>query len=420
MSRGQGDPRAQAGLFVIWHNSRREEKRILADLNRLFEVHSVQEVHWSPELVEQNYERFYSDLPVRGVYHVFNKGAGPFLAVRVVDRSPAQEDRMTSRGSRPVNARFLDAKLQYREWLNGLGVHCGETSWENRRDLEMLLGVEAGSEVAATTRWNGEVEVLRRDISGARGWESAREAIAALNVGVDYVVIGDAGSPAATPLAAGERPTQLLTDQYHTLHTVLNAKPVLGSPPPHGGSFVVSIAGRPVAVGLRVVGDGFLDAQWAKQCLAARQLGEDGVYRLSAQDAFAAFCYRAIVHSPRLTEADKAQIVAMAQTIGLAGWTLAELADARRVKERLDGLLRTRGISYVRPRDPMVFVNFEALGSPWPFASRAVGAARRWCYSVLRGSVGYAKAHYLRTRDRLLRRAPALRRLKNALAGRRP
>lgn len=422
-SRAKGS--SQLGLFVIWHNSRREEKRILGDLNKLFEVHTVHEVHWSPELVEQNYQRFYSDLDVRGVYHVFNKGAGPFLAITLVDRSPSHEDRMTSRGSRTVNGRFLDAKLRYREWLGGLGVHCGETAWETKRDLRMLLGIEANCGSEASNRWNGEIQTLRRDVTGARGWDSAADVFSALNVGVDYIVIGDAALPEdrssrATSLMGGAHPTQLLTDQYHALHTVLNARPLLGSPPPAGGSFAVSIAGRTVVVGLRIVGDGFVDPRLAKECLAARELGEDGVYRASAKDAFATFCYRAVVHTPCLSAEDKAQIAAMAQSLGLAGWSQAELADPLRAKERLDELLRARGCSYTRPRDPTVFVNFEALGSRWPLANRAFGAARRWCYSILRGAAGFAKASYLRTRDRCLRRAPALRRLKSALVGRKP
>lgn len=410
------DP-SQSGLFVIWEHSRPEEKRILADLNRHFEMLSVQEVHWSPRLAERNFERFYSDLNVRGLNHVFNKGAGPFLAVRVVDRSPAQENRMTSRGPRTVNSRFLDAKLRYRKWKAGLGVHCGETTWETRRDLKMLLGVDESGERETNERWNGEVKVLHRDVTGARGWDSKHEAIAALNVSVDYVVIGDPASSAGTALMSRSRPTQFLTDEYHALYTVLNASPVLGSPPPHGGNFVVSIAGRNILVGLRVVGDGFIDPVWARHCLAARELDKGGVYRTSALDALATFCYRALVHSPRLTADDKAHMAAMARPLGLAGWSMSELADPRLVKERLDDLLHSRGISYVRPRDTSLFVNFHALGSSRPHASRAAWAARRWRYLLVRGSVGFTTAHYIRVRSRILRRVPALRGLKRALAG---
>ena len=130
----------QAGLFVLWPNSRSTaEQRILDDLRERFALRRVFEVHWTPHRVRANYERFYSDLEVRGVYHLLNKGTGPFLAAVIEDRSPVLEPRMTSRGRRTVNARFVDAKSRYRDWLGGLGVHCGETCWETQRDLTMLL-----------------------------------------------------------------------------------------------------------------------------------------------------------------------------------------------------------------------------------------------------------------------------------------
>ncbi len=405
------------GLFVLWQNSRCQEERILADLRERFEFISVQEVYWSPHLVERNYERFYSDLDLRGVYHVFNKGAGPFLAVRVFDRNPVMEERLTSRGVRMVNGNFLDAKLRFREWLGGIGVHCGETGWESRRDLRMLLGIGAAGEAESPAPWNGDIGVLGRDVTGAHGWESAQDAISALNVGANYVVLGDPASWKSTSLMGGARRTLLLTDQYHAVHTVLNARPLLGFPPPHGGSFSLSIAGQRVIIRLRVVGDGFLDPNWARECLSMRTFNGDGVYRPSAQDTFATFCYGTLVHSPRLTAEDRAAMQALADRLGLAGWSRADFTDPRLIKERLDGLLAARGIFYVMPRDPTIFVNFRALGLPWPVAHRLVGAVSRLYYSLSRGLAGYGKTRYLRMRDWALRHAPGIKRLKAAVVG---
>ena len=45
-------------LLVIWSAARSEEQRILADIQGHLEVRRVHEVHWSPELVRQNYSRF--------------------------------------------------------------------------------------------------------------------------------------------------------------------------------------------------------------------------------------------------------------------------------------------------------------------------------------------------------------------------
>ncbi|MCP4036533.1 MAG: hypothetical protein GY733_06325, partial [bacterium] len=57
---------AQSGLFVLWDVARVQEQRILADLGSRFELLQVHEVHWSPDLVATNFQRFYSDLDVRG------------------------------------------------------------------------------------------------------------------------------------------------------------------------------------------------------------------------------------------------------------------------------------------------------------------------------------------------------------------
>ena len=106
---GGGGDGSQPGLFVLWEKSRRVEDRILEDLEQRFELLHAYEVRWTPARVPANFQRFYSDLDVRGVDHVLNKGAGPFLAVTLVDHEPAVEPRMTARGRRLVNARFLEA-----------------------------------------------------------------------------------------------------------------------------------------------------------------------------------------------------------------------------------------------------------------------------------------------------------------------
>jgi len=213
----------QAGLFVLWPNSRGSEHRILADLRERFVLRRVFEVHWTPSRVRSNYERFYSDLEVRGVYHLFNKGSGPFLAAVVEDRSPTLEPRMTSRGRRTVNARFVDAKAQYREWMGSLGVHCGETDWETQRDLTMLLGQQLRDRLLEDPHaWNDCIEVLHRDVSGADGWSSAGEMFGALGHGVDYALLD--GEDSAAAVVSGGKQVQILASQYHPAHTILSAR----------------------------------------------------------------------------------------------------------------------------------------------------------------------------------------------------
>ena len=74
----QSESEADSALFVIWGNGRHAADRILADLRDRFTLLNLYEVSWSSGRVMENYRRFYSDLPVRGVYHSHAKGRAPF------------------------------------------------------------------------------------------------------------------------------------------------------------------------------------------------------------------------------------------------------------------------------------------------------------------------------------------------------
>src|SRR4051794_15796751 len=247
-------PPSQLGVFVLWDKAREAEERILADLADRFDVLHVYDVHWSPSLVTQNYRRFYSDVDVRGIAHLHEKGAGPFLAVTVLDRAPLTEERVTARGLRLVNSRFLDAKLAARAWTSDYAVHCGENEWENTRDLTMLLGEDPGSHVErSAVPWDGRIERLDCDVAGARGWSSSGELFRVLSRAELYAVLEpedpgaalDTGVPTVELLAA---PRSRLSS---TLPTILNATPRFHAVHAEGGRFRVPVGGRSVSVTIR-------------------------------------------------------------------------------------------------------------------------------------------------------------------------
>src|SRR5215213_8160135 len=181
---------SQVGVFVIWEKARGASDRILAHVADRFDVLHVYDVHWSRSLVTQNFRRFYSDVDVRGIAHLDVKGAGPFLAVTVLDRAPLMEERVTARGLRLVNSRFVDAKLTVRAWTSEYAVHSGENEWENARDLTMLLGEDPRSHLERSpVPWDGHVERLDRDVVGARGWASSGELFRVLNEAELYAVL---------------------------------------------------------------------------------------------------------------------------------------------------------------------------------------------------------------------------------------
>jgi hypothetical protein len=410
--------RPMAGLFVLWDAVRGHESDILADLERRFRVVSVTEVDWTPGEVERNYERFYSDLDVRGVYHVLNKGAGPLLAVVLWDPDPVVEVGMTSRGPREVNANFLDAKVRYREWCGGLGVHCGETSRETRRDLAMLLGEPDVIVASPRATWDGRIERTARDVTGSGGWKSELDMYRTLNATTDYVVLPrlhSAGAPEVSDVAHG---IQILSDDYHSLHTILGARSDFCVPAAVGGGFTVRVGGRPLSIGIRFVGDRFIDPSWARECLRSRVLGETGIFELDPRNAGAVELYRSLIHRRPESGRDAQLVSAAAEVVDPS--CSRELHDdaVGRGRSVLDRFLSDHGYAIVAPLDP--FVPFVDTGRGRGAASfgRAHGSSRRLMLAARHHIAGRGRETYLRVHDRLIRRHPSIRRLKQV--GQRP
>lgn len=409
----ESDADAELHLFVIWSAARTEEKRILADIRDHLEVRGVHEVHWSPELVRQNYSRFYRGRLVPPYRNVrLNKGSGPLLVVTALDRSPRYEMRETLHGAAVVNTTLFDAKVRHRAWTGpGHLVHGSDTAAEAERDLMLLLGCNSRDYLDQHPgAWDGVIRSVRRDLSGARGWDSAAQLFGALNCSVDYVVLR--GADALRDLA-GQRTgeVELLTNNYIELIAVTNARPLLRQIPRRGGQFLIRIADRDRAFALRFVGDRYFDPKWQRAVLDRREVSAQGFFAPAANDALESLAYHALVHRRSLSELHKARLGCMARALARPEWTRAVLDDPRRMKALLDRGLAENGYSYVRPLDSQVFYNFHTVGARWPDARQTL--ALLWGSWVRRYHLWSAegRAHYFTARDLLARAAPWARTL---------
>ena len=409
----------QLGLFVIWEKGRGAEDRILADLDTRFDVLHVYDVHWSRSLVTQNYRRFYNDVDVRGIAHLDKKGAGPFLAVIVLDRAPLMEERMTARGLRVVNSRFLDAKLTVRAWTSDYAVHCGENEWENTRDLTMLLGEDPRSHLERPVRWDGRVERLHRDVAGARGWSSSGELFRVLNGAERYAVLEpeDPGAALATGVATVELLAGPRSGLSSTVPTILNATPRFHAVHAEGGRFRVSVGGRSVGVTIRHVGDQLFDARWEADLLARRELDAHGWYRLSRADAAEVRAYRALTHGATLDRPGLEAQVAEARAAGAAPRILEALARPEDPRAPLVAFLDERGYALVRPLDLSVPFRHEVLGTARPGVRRTAERARLGARLAVRSVTGPLGIAYHAARDRFLLAAPWARDVKRIVVG---
>ncbi|MBT8241019.1 MAG: hypothetical protein KJN63_07310 [Acidimicrobiia bacterium] len=402
------DHEDEPGLFVIWAKARHDEKEILADLAGRFRLTGAFEIHWTPALVRRNFERFYCDLDVRGVYHEINKGSGPFIAATVIDTQPAHDMRQTSRGPRTVNTNFHDAKVEYRARVGHMGLHCSETEAETRRDTLLLLGRDVcdSENKESSEPWNGALENLEIDVAGANGWDSEADLLRALDASARYVVLG-APPDSADSLFDGPEEIQILTSDYHALETVMNGRSRLGQAPPSGGRFTVNVGGRRVEVGIRLADDGYIDSNWARTCLEDRVLDSRQFYRPAEPDDLATRCYSALTRRGRLTDRDRKMIQRLAEWDSDAP---GERADVMRSIDRADATavigryLSKRGYNWALPLDPTVPHHIGRAGR-----EHRQRAAQGAIYVLTGITRGFLKTRWLAVRDALVFRAPALR-----------
>jgi hypothetical protein len=401
------------GLFVIWPSGMSHADNILQDLARRFEILQIVEVHWSDHLVRRNYERFYSDLDVAGVYHELNKGRGPFLAIPVRDNHLARDYRDTSRGRRLVSVNLVDTKHHFRDRLGNIGVHCGENDWESERDLIMLLGLRP-CELGSTGRVTGlePSSSLHRDVTGARGWTSMAEIFTTLNPVMPYIAV-DAGR--GTDESSPDRhpePVQIVTSDLHMLHTLIDGRPIYGRPRPAGGRFLVSIDGERVPVDLWPVDGGFIDAEWACACLESRILDDHGVYRAPPEDDLAIRAYLAVTRRRRLDAADHRALGELDRLVPPAstGDVASDDADPGKIDHRSGTAIVTRyldqrGYRRVRPLDRTIVVH-DPDDTPLTTGKRRVRAmAAMAAYRI----AGVAVGGFLRVHQAAVDKLPGLR-----------
>jgi hypothetical protein len=404
-------------LFIIWSAAGDAHEWIFADLAHHFDIVRVAQIHWSPGRVIRNYERFYSDLSVRGVYHRFNKGTGPLTAVVVMDRQPQYEYRQTSRGERRVNTRFLEAKQRYRIKTGGLEVHCGETARENRRDMAMLFGPGvSGHALDKGGAWNGIVETLERDLAGSDRWPSVASLIGVLDEAARYVVLHGERRPVENWRAPSEPLVELLTDDFPALHAILNARPhYLFSP--HGGVFRVPVASGELRVGLRSVDDGFIDSRWAASVLDGRYRHPNGYFVPAPRDERYLLLYHLLVHNPSNRDDLERRLFHLANVAAEPNIDTTLRPDDEG-ETRLESFLSESG--YASPKPDDLRITHRPIDAA---ASNIVGGASVAAGRISAGADyvrGLALVNYWAVRDRILLRATWLRSVKQLLTGRRP
>jgi hypothetical protein len=170
-------------------------------------------------------------------------------------------------------------------------------------------------------------------------------------------------------------------------------------------------------VGLRHPEDGFFPKAFALRLLASRKLGADGSFRPGAREEFGALAYHELLHKPAPEPPGPERLSAIAEQLGVAGWTPAALSNVQTVQSLLLAAMPEDIDDFVRPLDAAVYFNRPIVGqnASWPVhvANRAVCSLSR----LVQGAGYLLRNLYWQTRDQLLIVAPGIRVVKRWVAG---
>jgi hypothetical protein len=366
----------ELGVIVVRSAVGPERDRIVAHAREHLDVRRVYDVFGSREFAAANFARFYRTRPSPAAEA--HSEDGPLLVITAVDATPYYERRVTTHGSVTVSTRFFDVAQQYRAWVGAARVHGSTSAREGARDLMLLLGADPETHLRENPGpWNGHIDIIRRDLTGARGWSTPSELFHALNHTVRYVVMRNFEDLPDCLHVGTHEDVDMLTGDYAETIRVMNARLNVRCLPRWGGPYWVNISGEDMWFDVRFVGDDYYDPRWADEILDRRAWNDKGFYAPSTEDYFETLAYHAIVHKREFADDYKPRLTAMAAALGRPGWEAAALDDPTTRKRLLDGIVQQHGYRYCRPRDVNVFYNFAATGHALPSVRRKVAGLVR-------------------------------------------
>lgn len=279
-------------LFILWERARYQQEKILADIRAHFAVIKLYDVTWTPELVSSNFTRFYGEnLPSHSDKEQ-ECGTGAFLLAVVRDDHPKYETRLTSHGIEQVNVNMFDGKARYREWTGGgHKIHGTNSPKETNHNLTLLIGLNMEDFSQQVKADADNIEVLQRDITGAKGWKSVHELFYVLNNTVRYVIMrgvsnGEIGD------YIDHTDTDILTDQYLNFWYIANGTPCRSEIRPKER---VVIDGKNYDLDVWNTERDYYDQKWSAAMLANRVL-KNGYYVLSEEDDFYCLLYHCLIN----------------------------------------------------------------------------------------------------------------------------
>lgn len=339
-------------LFIVWPDAFDFVDRIRDDLSQDFRILADVRLQWSQQHVQNNLRRLYRQpvLSEPDATFISPKASKPFLHVFYVESSSneiALHASATLEIER-INPAFANKKDIYRQWIVDSGVeypflvHSAARLDELRLQTVLLFGTEQASAL-----WAGQplgMAELKRDVTGAAGWASLREAFDALDHSIDWCVLRGWED---LPDHFSSNDLDILVDNPKSASSALGLLHNLEGSNIRSG--LMRLSDQDIKCDLHWTGDGYLDAVWENHLLSNR-VKESNVFRPNSEDAFFSLIYSEYVHRHQERPEKIDRILRVSQELSHTGWLTSDLfKDRQKVLKTLAGYMKIQGYFWVPP-----------------------------------------------------------------------
>ena len=213
----------ELNLIILWEKSRDRESDILNDIQKKLKILECYEIEWNPDNAINNFIRLYNFGEYAALYKKDEEGIGKFLLITVMDENPKYDYEKTTVGVEYVNVKMQRLKNLYRKWAGGrFKIHTTVKQEELNHDITLLLGINPQDYLKqAKPDWDGKTKYLKRDLTGADGYNSEEEFWYTINSVTNYAVLEGYENNFNK-----SKTIQIVTDDYINMHNLINKKPL--------------------------------------------------------------------------------------------------------------------------------------------------------------------------------------------------
>ncbi len=272
--------------LIIWPNAMNKEQFILDDVRKSFKIKRLFHMNWTQQDFLKNLYVFYASMDAAKLdttaykNMIVNKvkvnGTGKFDVLVVEDPKPVIEHTKTIGGECDANKNIYEKKTYYRSLTKpGYKIHSSNNTQETTRDLLSLFNLTVDE---FEKKYQGydetPIEYTEKSRGVKGGFDTIYDFFKTLNNNIRYCVLrGFEELPEKYPIGEGD--IDILVEDKRFFKYLTDGKKVY--PEVYRIQYEVNIAGKPMKVDVRNVGDDYYCRKWEEDILYRRLL-INGIY----------------------------------------------------------------------------------------------------------------------------------------------